>query len=344
METAPLPQDKPVNRRRRFWFRFILIALIPLWFVLAGELAFRFAGVDRPAYIELTEPECVEVLENQPAGWRWKANACGVNRRGLFDVDIPVENEPPEDRFRILWSGDSVAAGAGVRRTETYENLVEDRLRRDGLAVESINLGQPGSNPQQWLAAWRSSGLKGHAAVFSLCPNDADPALMLVAGENAVWRPVDSPDGPLYRPMPLTGLWWRSRFLQTLISRAVMPGDVDEWDVSARSVDAAIHAPAAMRAAGMRVLVILLPFFGRPHPEQIRDLDRCRRFQQRVSEGLLREGVPLVVLGRDCLAENPDFQLHPDDHYHPNPAGHVWIADHLTAPVSRLAQNPAEKP
>lgn len=83
----------------------------------------------------------------------WVFRGPGFNSDGLRDRqhDIPK----PPGVHRIVCLGDSVTAGHGVRRSETYAFLLESFLQQLGLRVEVFNVAASGWSTRQEAAAYQ---------------------------------------------------------------------------------------------------------------------------------------------------------------------------------------------
>ena len=68
-----------------------------------------------------------------------------VNSQGLLDRKVAPEK--PAGAYRVFVAGDSLTEALQVRRPDTFVRLSENQLRRDGLAVQLVNLGIAGATP-----------------------------------------------------------------------------------------------------------------------------------------------------------------------------------------------------
>ena len=83
-------------------------------------------------------------------GANFQTNSLGLR-------DRPVELQRPENTLRIALLGASIEMGTGVETHQTFENLVEDQLNKEGLfsyfeKVEIVNFGVAGTHLPQHIA------------------------------------------------------------------------------------------------------------------------------------------------------------------------------------------------
>jgi len=107
-----------------------------------------------------------------------------INAHGFRGRD--VADRPAPDRLRIVAIGDSMAFGWGVPEQDTFLSYMARRFRREhtaGPRLEIVNLGVPGYNTHQEVAAFATKGLAFHPdlVVVYLCGNDDQLP-------NFVWR------------------------------------------------------------------------------------------------------------------------------------------------------------
>jgi hypothetical protein len=85
---------------------------------------------------------------------RFKGAPFRTNRFGMRDKEYVLK--PPANTYRIALIGSSFAMGGGVSGEQTFENLLEDRLSREGPGVprrhyEVLNLAVGGYNNLQYV-------------------------------------------------------------------------------------------------------------------------------------------------------------------------------------------------
>jgi lysophospholipase L1-like esterase len=96
-----------------------------------------------------------------------------INADGLRDRDYPLE---AAGAYRMIFLGDSLTLGWGVKREETFEYLLEERLNRQR-PVEILNFGAGNYNTAQQVTLFAKKGLKyrpDKVVVFYFI-NDAEP-------------------------------------------------------------------------------------------------------------------------------------------------------------------------
>ncbi|MCG3173661.1 MAG: hypothetical protein GMKNLPBB_01860 [Myxococcota bacterium] len=340
-----------ISSGSRVWkFRVMLIGLMICGgvaaAVLAAELIFRVFGLNRPVYTTHPDNGCVRVIEGHPIGWVWVPGACGTDGHGMFEWNEPRAKSPPEGVFRYLVIGDSVAAGTGVMRQETFENVVERNFRSQGLKVESFNLGSPGSNAQQWLHYWKYHGFEAHAAIIAVCPNDADASLVLTIADKEIYWPWVENGFTVWRRIPLGQFWWKFQLFQTFATHNAWPRDeyANDHAISARSFAAAVQTPLYLKKRGLKVMMVLLPYFGEASRIEGNQLPRCREYHRLLKGEWEKNGIPWVEPAPGCLAGDPDFVLDPADVYHPSAAGHVWLAGKIAEGLARHGMTPVFPP
>ena len=122
-------------------------------------------------------------MRDADLGWRlrpraddvWDGVRMRINAKGLRGPEVAYEKRA--GRFRVVWLGDSVTFGHGLRRyRQTFPHRVARRLeRRRHVSVETVNAGVGGYSPwqeRQWLA---TEGVKysPDLVVVSFVLNDA---------------------------------------------------------------------------------------------------------------------------------------------------------------------------
>jgi hypothetical protein len=126
-----------------------------------GQYAWELVASRRIKLIEFTEPRPGYTLLEPDSRYEWQGIPVSINSHGLRNGEVSYEK--PENTFRILNLGDSVAMGWGVRHEETYGKLLEGSLNLSpdlGFHFEVINSGVPGWNLENELTYLRAEGLK----------------------------------------------------------------------------------------------------------------------------------------------------------------------------------------
>jgi lysophospholipase L1-like esterase len=79
-----------------------------------------------------------------------------INSDGLRDKEYPVSKD---DKYRIVFLGDSLTFGWGVEQQDTFQYILEERLN-DQFPVEIINFGTGNYNTEQEVHLFFDKGLK----------------------------------------------------------------------------------------------------------------------------------------------------------------------------------------
>ncbi len=95
-----------------------------------------------------------------------------INSNGFRDKEYPVSRN---NKYRIIFLGDSLTFGWGVEQDETFENLLEVKLNRQ-YPVEIINFGIGNYNTEQQVNLFLEKGLqyKPDKVVVFYFINDAE--------------------------------------------------------------------------------------------------------------------------------------------------------------------------
>ena len=62
----------------------------------------------------------------------------------LVSLIVPTQMLAGAETIRILAFGDSLTAGYGLRETDSFPALLQERLRAEGIAVDIVNAGVSG--------------------------------------------------------------------------------------------------------------------------------------------------------------------------------------------------------
>lgn len=94
------------------------------------------------------------------------------NADGVRDRMHPVGK--PEGVFRLMFLGDSVTLGAGIKPQEAYPQALQAQLDEEGRPVEVFNLALWGWSTRQQRLAWQKLGRKYRPdlVVLGICLND----------------------------------------------------------------------------------------------------------------------------------------------------------------------------
>ena len=162
------------NRRLDLLQKLALLALSMMLSGLAAEALWRF--LRSRGYGPATNSSYV--VHDDVLGWRYSPDSTSRHTGGDFDVEIRIDRQgrrsSGEDPVasglpRVVFVGDSLTFGWGVRSQESFPSLTGQMLE-----VEVINLGVAGyGTDQQYLRLQRDGlPLAPAAVVLTFCQND----------------------------------------------------------------------------------------------------------------------------------------------------------------------------
>ena len=127
--------------------------------LLAAEGSYRlYVHVAKPLYRPSSVPHLIwELTPGADHGVKFRVNELGFRDhvRGAWSPWNDLD-------FKIAVLGDSVTVGPGMHDSETYSRLIEQDLKRQGMAARVLNMGLDATNSRQHLAL-----LEGRALQFS---------------------------------------------------------------------------------------------------------------------------------------------------------------------------------
>ena len=309
-----------------------------------GEIALRVVGFGHPYY---SAPELYRPSTDPRVMFEPRPNFAGfsegvwltTNSRGLRERELPLVK--PAGTRRVVFLGDSVTFGAGVRDDEPFPRLLETSINGGGAPgpIETVNTGVVGYNTIQELARLEQVGLDYQPDVvvltfvvndlletFSIFDHQYEPTGLLA--QEKVWLRRNS---HLYRFVQQ--MYWR---LGQELRRA-REGPTEPLRKRDRLEDRLATLSQIVqttRASGAAFLLVLYPdnlgdpVSPGPSGERLTVREELERFAA-------REQVPFfdltAALGdvRDPRARQ--YRLREDPH--PSPEGHRVIADALRAPL-----------
>ncbi len=249
-----------------------------------------------------------------------------INSDGLRDGEYPVARG---DSRRIIFLGDSLTLGWGVRQEETFESLLEAELGRREPATEILNFGAGNYNTEQEVNLFLEKGLKyrpDEVVVFYFI-NDAEPT------------PARSPWAFLGHSRMITFIWSRAK---AVLSRIRPSGSFREYyaELYKDGGPGWEATKAAFRklkdigdTEGIALRVVLLP--------ELHDLADYpfTREHRKVRDFLGEIGIQTLDLAPYFAAESDPLSLWVAlDDAHPNATAHRRIAEYALEFVSREAQ------
>lgn len=312
--------------------------------LVLGEVALRAIGLGHPYY---SAPELYRPSDDPRVLFEPRASFDGfsegvwvrTNGQGLRERELPLAK--PDGTQRVVFLGDSVTFGAGVRDDEPFPRLLEADINGSGATtpIETVNTGVVGYNTLQELARLEQVGLayQPDVVVLTFVVNDLLETFSIFDHQ---YEPTGALAGPkvwlrrnshLYRFVQQT--YWRVG--QELRRAREGPTEPlrkrDRLEERLATLAEMVHTS---RANGASFLLVLYPdnlsdpVSPGPSGERLTVREELERFAA-------REQVPLfdltAALGdvRDPRARQ--YRLREDPH--PSPAGHRVIAEALRAPL-----------
>jgi lysophospholipase L1-like esterase len=312
--------------------------------LVLGEVGLRVVGLGHPYYSapELYRPsDDPRVLFEPRPGFDGFSEGVWLttNSRGLRERELPPAK--PAGTRRVVFLGDSVTFGAGVKDNEPFPRLLEELVNGNGAAgpIETVNTGVVGYNTIQELARLEQAGLPYQPDVvvltfvvndlletFTIFDHQYEPTGLLAGPK--IWLRRNS---HLYRFVQQ--MYWRLG--QELRRAREGPSEpLRKRDRVDERLATLAEIVRTTRASGARFLLVLYPdnlsdpVSPGPSGERLTVREELERFAA-------REQVPLfdltLALGdvRDPRAR--EYRLREDPH--PSPEGHRVIAEALRAPL-----------
>lgn len=324
-----------------------LAAGIVVMLVLA-EIGLRVVDLGHAYY---SAPEMYQPSDDPRVLFEPRANFVGysegtsvsTNSHGLREREMPLVK--PAGTRRVLFIGDSVTFGPGVRDDEPFARQVEGLLRAGGAGqIETVNAGVVGYNTVQELGRLEDAGLayQPDVVVLTFLVNDLLETF-------SIFDHQYEPDG-IFAPLKV---WLRRnsnlyRFTQNVYwqvsqeMRRARDGQTEPLRKRDRLEDRLATLDEIVRQTRAHGAAFLLVFYPDnlddpvspgPSGERLTMRDEMIRYAQRA-------GVPYVdltvALGdvRDPRAR----QLRLREDPHPSLAGHRVIAETLRAPLLELVR------
>jgi lysophospholipase L1-like esterase len=236
-----------------------------------------------------------------------------VNSDGLRGREFPVERN---GKYRMVFLGDSLTLGWGVRQEESFANLMEEEMNKR-IPIEILNFGMGNYNTEQETHLFIEKGLKYRPdkVVLFYFINDAEPT------------PKESHWSFLEHSELISFFWSRARGLISNLTRSQNYRDyyASLYDRAAPGWQAAkksfLLLSRVCRDRGIELQVVLLPEL-----HELRDYPFKKEYAA-VSDFLKANGIEhldLTPFFKD-EAEPSRLWVAPDD-AHPNAAAHRLIA------------------
>ncbi|MFC2162527.1 SGNH/GDSL hydrolase family protein [Candidatus Altiarchaeota archaeon] len=173
----------------------ILVIVLSLM-SLAFELSLRYSHAKGRKKILDKQSEnqlCTTYADDPRLIYTYIPGKCGANRMGYQDDEHDYEGS--QGVYRIIVIGDSVAEGEGLSqnrfdRNETFPNIMEERLNKQGLKTEVIVLARSGYSTGQQLILLKEEALRydPDLIIWSYVLNDpAHPVYHNANGEFGIY-------------------------------------------------------------------------------------------------------------------------------------------------------------
>lgn len=259
------------------------------------------------------------------------------NNFGFRGPDLtPGDAERRDDRVQIALLGDSFTFGEGVKLEDTYGRLLETALepRLRPLAVEVVNLAQPGFNTVNEVDCWLEFGrlVRPDVVLLAFSPND----VLLSRLQQDQHRELTGQYLRMFaEPSGIERYLQVVRLVRLVLTRQAVDaqmrrvtvqdlhtpdrGGFSSWDLCTRGLT---RLRDEVLAAGGRFVIVILPLLD--------GLDGAYPFDaihDAVRAVGAAGGVPVIdLLPVFRGARDADLWVHPVDH-HPNEVAHRMIAD-----------------
>ena len=156
------------NRSSRRLIRLLIVAFIAGLMAASLAIEIMLQAIERTPLWQVLpfvepilgqpDPDLVYILTPRAVGIWPHENRAVVEINALGLRDSPMTLEKPSGIKRIGLLGDSVTEALQVHQSQTFEALVENRLRETGLNIEIANLAMSGQGPLLQLTRLKKSG------------------------------------------------------------------------------------------------------------------------------------------------------------------------------------------
>jgi lysophospholipase L1-like esterase len=134
--------------------------------ILLAELLLRIFHVDPPQKNFSARYSVHEMSDNLKLLYKLRANASNdalgvlnkINAGGFRDNEYPVQKDP--SRKRVVFLGDSVVYGYGVKLEDTLPKQLEGVFKRNDRPIDVLNFGVSGYDSEQEIELLKEKGLK----------------------------------------------------------------------------------------------------------------------------------------------------------------------------------------
>jgi lysophospholipase L1-like esterase len=276
-----------------------------------------------------------------------------INERGLRGPVVPYERTPGTKR--ILFLGDSITFGYGVRDEEVVTERVRALLGAAGVRAETINTAIASYNTEQEVAYYEHEGNRydPDVVVVGVCWNDINDKSNVrvdahgnLVDVDAVDRPTTKSDAALVTDSELRNTLKRSRLLYGTLERwrayqasrtpddhvtlrdDVLSGHTTErveagWS---RMEDAFGRLQTSVTSHGARLLIVAFPV-----PLMLEHAFPSSSYPARLRDFTAREHIPFLDLTGAFQAafHGHESLFIPFDGDHPNAEGHDLAAHEI---------------
>ena len=333
-----------------------LLAMTISFFAVAPELLLR--PIALPATTIFMPDEDLDWKLRPGAEDFWGDAKVKINSKGHIGPEIDYAK--PENTFRVLFLGDSVTFGFGIKNySDTYVAQFESLFSRTtpDLKVETINAGVGGYSPWQYYTVLSKEGVKYNpdVVIVSFVLNDVTEKMGLTrfGGSGSGFQVLSSINSRLQAYLSKSAIFRFSRVMlgmmkygknmrtgaqqkeildvRFMVKEPKDPKVVLAWKITLESLSRIYEK---CKSEGIEVFLVVFPFtFQLAEPEELSGP------QQIVTRHALEHGVPTLDLLPILAQKMADDDLSTDAYFidadHPTPSGSGFIAENLVRFVSR---------
>jgi len=340
---------RTIPLRRRIAFVVVADLLVLAVLAVVGEIACRLlAPQDDYGSLPETQLGMLRFSDDIYLGWELQPGRLDHNAAGFRGREY--DRAKPPGVWRIAVIGDSVTYGLGVTGAEAYASVLEARLNSAGPGrIEVLNFGVPGFNPYQeyTLLTSRVQTFDPDLVIMTFTPDDVEtsPVMINVGGSMCLLRNhfegIGLLNNSLHWALFRASHLYRFLYKAAALMLAAKGQDFDavyvQPDASWQNV---LRVAAWCREHGKQFLLVLSPFLLPHHPspdqplaQQEQSWQAYQRAFDRIRQLAAENGIETFDLGPLYAAHAGQMKLKPEDHEHPNPRGHAWIAEALAPRV-----------
>ncbi len=162
---------------------FIVAFILEIWFHIFLPQPLDFHNLRKIIHIPKNEGGMLELIPHSESNYYGVENK--INFFGLRDSEFSLEKK--EGKIRIVFIGDSITYGIGVRLENSFPKIVEQMLNRNEGTdrYETINAGVIGYTLTDYLEFLKNKILKidSDAIILGICLNDTADVIWRFAGK-----------------------------------------------------------------------------------------------------------------------------------------------------------------